>query len=433
MEMMVSDCEQQRKIEIKAGETGKRGPDKLGVKQDKNIGNESLTCEKENSKRMSEIWHVLKKSLHCRSHSSEVHDPQAKRIDQRKKDERNKRQSKHQLSHEIFLDRYSGEIKIFPCYPTEEPPSHSPAKSKLTIVSSETLCVDCDECVVFSKKKVPVKDSNDPPISARHRECEDKIKSSDTVEEQGNFHLHSVSCENLWKIWKNIDVTFVTLAGIEHSLDTVSGLVIQLEREDSSSKIIEQICEGNLTESNATEIECVMRVQSKQETFAWYEECRELVRVKAKNLEKEQPRCLVDGNELLRFHGTTLACSLGSNASSSTLCTLDHCGVCQILKHGFYSNQELFNGALGVCTSSSSAKAIHSICSPNNKSVTRKCVMLCRVIAGRIHNPLQEIEEITHTGFDSLVKKMRDHSEIEELVVLNPRAVLPCFLVIYNL
>ncbi|XP_047175345.1 uncharacterized protein LOC124842819 [Vigna umbellata] len=171
-----------------------------------------------------------------------------------------------------------------------------------------------------------------------------------------------------------------------------------------------------------------MRVQSKQETFAWYEECRELVRVKAKNLEKEQPRCLVDGNELLRFHGTTLACSLGSNASSSTLCTLDHCGVCQILKHGFYSNQELFNGALGVCTSSSSAKAIHSICSPNNKSVTRKCVMLCRVIAGRIHNPLQEIEEITHTGFDSLVKKMRDHSEIEELVVLNPRAVLPCFL-----
>ncbi|XP_014506430.1 uncharacterized protein LOC106766195 [Vigna radiata var. radiata] len=344
---------------------------------------------------MSEVWHVLKKSLHCRSHSSEVHDPQAKRRDQRNKDERNKRESKNQLSHEIFLDRSSGEIKIFPCYPIEEPP-HSPAKTKLTIVSSKTLCVDCDECVVFSKKKVPVKDSNDPPISTCHRECEDKMKSSNTVEEQGNFHLHSV---------------------------------IQLEREDSSSKIIEQICEGNFREK----IECVLRVESKQETFAWYEECRELVRVKAESLEKEHPRCMVDGNELLRFHGTTLACSLASNASSSTLCSSDQCGVCQILKHGFYSNQELFHGALGVCTSSTSAKAIHSICSPNNKSVRRKCVMLCRVIAGRIHNPLQEIEEITDTGFDSLVKKMRDHSEIEELVVLNPRAVLPCFLVIYNL
>ena len=204
------------------------------------------------------------------------------------------------------------------------------------------------------------------------------------------------------------------------------GSVIQLEREDSSSKIIEQICEGNFTESNA--IECVLRVQSKQESFAWYEECREMVRVKAETLENEHPRCLVDGNELLRFHGTTLACSL-----ASTLCSSDQCGVCQILKHGFSSNQQLFHGALGVCTSSSSAKAIHSISSSNNKSVRRKCVMLCRVIAGRIHNPLQEIQEITHRGFDSLVKKMRDHSEIEELVVLNPRAVLPCFLVIYNL
>lgn len=158
---------------------------------------------------MSEVWHVLKKSLHCRSHSSEVHDPQAKRRDQRNKDERNKRESKNQLSHEIFLDRSSGEIKIFPCYPIEEPP-HSPAKTKLTIVSSKTLCVDCDECVVFSKKKVPVKDSNDPPISTCHRECEDKMKSSNTVEEQGNFHLHSgkistfSSKMNIWSVYMYI-------------------------------------------------------------------------------------------------------------------------------------------------------------------------------------------------------------------------------------
>jgi len=186
-------------------------------------------------------------------------------------------------------------------------------------------------------------------------------------------------------------------------------------------------------EGKAHQIECVLRVQSKQRTFASYEECRELVRVRAERLQNQHPRCLVDGNELLRFHGTTLACSLGSNASSSsTPCNLDQCGVCQILKHGFSSNQESFHGALGVCTTSTSGKAIRSICSSNNKYMLRKCVMLCRVIAGRIHNPLQEIKEVTDRGFDSLVKKMRDHSEIEELIVLNPRAVLPCFLVIYN-
>jgi len=164
-----------------------------------------LTCEKENIKRMSEVWHVLKKSLHCRSHSSEVHDPQAKRRDQR-----NKRESKNQVSHEIFLDRSSGEIKICTCYPIEEPLSHSPRKTKVSIVSSKTPsrcpaktklvsskthCVDCDECVVFSKKKVPVKDFNNPPVSTRHRGFEDKMKSCDTVEEHQN-HLHSGKIDN---------------------------------------------------------------------------------------------------------------------------------------------------------------------------------------------------------------------------------------------
>ena len=48
-------------------------------------------------------------------------------------------------------------------------------------------------------------------------------------------------------------------------------------------------------------------------------------------------------------------------------------------------------------------------------------VMRCRVIAGRIHNPLQEIKEMVEPEFDSLVKKMSDQSEIEELIVLNPR------------
>ncbi|KAL2343368.1 hypothetical protein Fmac_004653 [Flemingia macrophylla] len=209
---------------------------------------------------------------------------------------------------------------------------------------------------------------------------------------------------------------------------------MELEKESSSCKVIEQICQGSHI-SSESKIECVLKVQNKQETFACFEKCRERVRVKVgKRLQRQNnhPRCLVDGNELLRFHGTTIACSLGSNASS-TLCTLDQCGVCQILRHGFSANQE-FHGSLGVYTTSTSAKAIDSICitTDNNNFVIRKSVMVCRVIAGRIHNPLQEIKEITNPGFDSLVKKIHDQSEIEELIVLNPRSVLPCFVIIYN-
>lgn len=124
--------------------------------------------------------------------------------------------------------------------------------------------------------------------------------------------------------------------------------VVQLERDGSSCKIIQQICKDNLIESRAAQIECILRVQKKQETFACFEESRDMVRTKAERLQNEHPRCLVDGNELLRFHGTTIACSLGLNGSS-TLCTLEQCGVCQILRHGFSANKE-FHGARGVYT-----------------------------------------------------------------------------------
>ncbi|KAG5040803.1 hypothetical protein JHK85_013279 [Glycine max] len=357
---------------------------------------------------MSEVWHLLKKSLRCKPHALEVHDPKAYSSTQRKpqgKISTQRHSLEDHVSHEIFLDRSSGEIMLCPCCPCshegsedgkgvqEEP--HPPRSTKRIIPSSKTHYVDCDECNFFSKKKVPLKkDSNDDlPISTRHHECDEKLKSTDTVEE----HDHNIP---------------------EHS-------VVQLERDGSSCKIIQQICKDNLIESKASQIECVLRVQNKQETFACFEESRGMVRTKAERLQNEHPRCMVDGNELLRFHGTTIACSLGLNGSS-TLCTLEQCGVCQILRHGFSANKE-FHGALGVYTTSTSEKAIDSICS-SNKSVRRMCVMLCRVIAGRIHNPLQEIKEMVEPEFDSLVKKMSDQSEIEELIVLNPRAVLPCFL-----
>ncbi|XP_027343287.1 uncharacterized protein LOC113855857 [Abrus precatorius] len=348
---------------------------------------------------MSQFWHLLKKSLHCKPHSSEVHDPKASKRTQRKMQSTIDSSNVKHVSHEILLDSISGEIKICPQGNEDgkgAKGSHPHRSTKRIIPSSKTHFFHCDECNVFSKSKGSrQKDSTtDPPTSTRNYKGGEKLKSIDTVEER--------------------DIP-------EHS-------VIQLQKTDSSWKIIEQICHD--AESKATQIECVLKVQNKQEKFDCFEECREMVRINAEKLQNEQPRCLVDGNELLRFHGTTIACSLGVNGSSS-LCTLDQCGVCQILRHGFSANQE-FQGTVGVFTTSTSGKAIDSIGS-SNKSVLRKSVIVCRVIAGKIHNPLQEIQEVTHSGFDSVIKKINDLSDIEELNVLNPRAVLPCFVVIYKL
>lgn len=201
-------------------------------------------------------------------------------------------------------------------------------------------------------------------------------------------------------------------------------------QEDSSRQIVETIC-GSGTSSVSSElsqIDCILKVHNMSKSFTCFEEYREMIKIKSNKLHhKNHPRCMVDGNELLRFHGTSIACSLGTNSSYS-LCTLDYCGVCQILRHGFSTNKE-FQGALGVYTTSTSGKAFDSIRLCDERPFTRKSVIVCRVIAGRVHCPF---EEKVDSGFDSLAEKISNHSDIEELYLLNPKALLPCFVVIYK-
>lgn len=202
--------------------------------------------------------------------------------------------------------------------------------------------------------------------------------------------------------------------------------VIELE-EDSSRQIVETICGTSSISSELGQIDCILKVQNMPKTLACFEEYREMVKNKANKLQNKHPRCLVDGNEVLRFHGTTIACSLGIHNCYS-LCNLDYCGVCQILRHGFSNNKE-FQGALRVHTSSTSVEAFDSIRSFDERGFLRKSVIVCRVIAGRVHCPSEEIQE----KFDSLAEKFsNNHSEIEELYLLNPKALLPCFVVIYK-
>lgn len=203
--------------------------------------------------------------------------------------------------------------------------------------------------------------------------------------------------------------------------------------EDSSRQIVETICESGTStvSSELWQIDCILKVHNMPKTLSCFEEYRKMVKLNANKLHiKNHPRCLVDGNERLMFHGTNIACSLGINGSYS-LCTLDYCGVCQILRHGFSTNKE-FQGTFGVYTSSTSGKAFDSIMLSDDRAFTRKAVIVCRVIAGRVHCSFEEIQEKVDSGFDSLAEKISDHSDIEELCLLNPKALLPCFVVTYK-
>lgn len=207
--------------------------------------------------------------------------------------------------------------------------------------------------------------------------------------------------------------------------------VTELVEGDSSRKIVEIICRTSWlkSENHCGRIERVLKVHNMQKTLARFEEYREMVKIKASKLPKKHPRCLADGNELLRFYGTTLACSLGLNASSS-LCVSEKCCVCRIIRNGFSAKKEL-KESVGVFTTSTSGRAFESIEVFEEGPSIRKALIVCRVIAGRVHKPLENIQEITgQTGFDSLAGKVGLYSNIEELYLLNPRALLPCFVVI---
>ncbi|KAI3457010.1 hypothetical protein Pfo_013673 [Paulownia fortunei] len=207
--------------------------------------------------------------------------------------------------------------------------------------------------------------------------------------------------------------------------------VTELVEGDSSRKIVEIICRSSWlkSENHCVRIDRVLKVHNMQKTLVRFEDYRETVKIKASKLPKKHPRCLADGNELLRFFGTTLACSLGMNGSSS-LCVSDKCCVCRIIRQGFSTKREL-KGGVGVFTTSTSGRAFESIEMCEDDPSIRKALIVCRVIAGRVHRPLDNIQEMAgQTGFDSLAGKVGLYSNIEELYLLNPKALLPCFVVI---
>ncbi|CAN1243137.1 hypothetical protein LINPERPRIM_LOCUS5565, partial [Linum perenne] len=206
--------------------------------------------------------------------------------------------------------------------------------------------------------------------------------------------------------------------------------VTELVEGDSSRKIVEIICKTSWlkSESHCGRIERVLKVHNMQKTLARFEEYREMVKMRASKLQKKHPRCIADGNELLRFYGTTVACSLGLNGSSS-LCISDKCCVCRIIRNGFSAKKEL--KGVGVFTTSTSGRAFECIEVLEEDACVRKALLVCRVIAGRVHRPVEKIQEFAgQTGFDSLAGKVGLYSNIEELYLLNPRALLPCFVVI---
>jgi hypothetical protein len=206
--------------------------------------------------------------------------------------------------------------------------------------------------------------------------------------------------------------------------------VSELAQDDSARNIVDIIFQTSwLKKETPCKIERVLKIHNSQRTINKFEDYRDMVKAKANKSAKKHPRCIADGNELLRFHSITFTCSLGMDGLTN-LCNFPSCNVCNIIRHGFSSKVE--NGK-GIYTTASSGKAHDSIeVSEEDESKEKRAMLVCRVIAGRV-NKSQDPDECLNGGYDSLAGQTGIYSNLDELFVFNPKAVLPCFVVMYKI
>ncbi|KAG0496873.1 hypothetical protein HPP92_001408 [Vanilla planifolia] len=230
---------------------------------------------------------------------------------------------------------------------------------------------------------------------------------------------------------------------------TLRHAVSELGPEDTGRNIVEIIFKSSWQKKDhpICKIERILKVHNTARTVARFEDYRNAVKARAHFLHsssvasdrfstatRREPRCAADGNELLRFYCTSLFCHLGAAASTS-LCHASSpasaapCGVCSVIRHGFPRPQH----PLGVCTTASSGRA-HNYFSPLVADEGRRAMLVCRVIAGRIHRSGEEEDGGGGFGvYDSVAGEgTQGPASLEELFVANPRAILPCFVVVYR-
>ncbi|KAK9727152.1 hypothetical protein RND81_05G261900 [Saponaria officinalis] len=222
---------------------------------------------------------------------------------------------------------------------------------------------------------------------------------------------------------------------------TTKHAVSELRDGDSGKNIVWIIfktgwkTENNNNNEKFPKIHRILKIHNGQMILSKFEEYREIVKVKAKvkPARNRNERCIADGNELLRFHCTTFACNLGQNGNSS-VCNQNYCSACGIIRVGFSPKLD------GISTLSSSYRAHMSIPGDVEDEFAfmnvKRAMLVCRVIAGRVGcDPMMTEVDKEDQGFDSLVGRGgtgQVNSDDDELIVFNPRAVLPCFVIVYS-
>ncbi|CAL1362227.1 unnamed protein product [Linum trigynum] len=232
----------------------------------------------------------------------------------------------------------------------------------------------------------------------------------------------------------------------------VTHAVSELGAEDTSKNIVEIIFQSSWLRKEGgggggggggvapmCKIDRILKVHNTQSRVSKFEEYRDSIKAKATSFPKKHPRCIADGNELLRFYSANFRCALGLNGSSNLCCSAENvdggggcCNACSIIRDGFVGG-----GEKGILTTATSGRAHEEKVGAAAAAEGKRAMLVCRVIAGRVMKKKigggGGVGSIDELFYDSVAgDNVGLYSNLDELYVFNPMAILPCFVVIYG-
>ncbi|XP_051136150.1 uncharacterized protein LOC127254869 [Andrographis paniculata] len=358
---------------------------------------------------MPAVCFSLKKTLHCKSEPSDVQDPTAQK--QLPRTSSNAARS--------GCSRSIANLKDVVIHGSKRHPDPPPNCSPRSIGSADFLNpITHQVFLTTSNREIRYSDASMTPSPGTP--CTRTPTSKRSSSSDHDFNNYAVVCRKCGDHFRQLDA----LESHHFSRHAVTELV----DGDSSRKIVEIIFRSSwtttttATTNSGVRIERILKIHNTPATLSRFEDHRDAVKARAAALPKKHSRCLADGNELLRFHGASLSCSLG--AGTAGVCASEKCSVCGIIRQGFSGRER---GGVGVFTASTSGRA-YDYESAAVGDGARKALVVCRVIAGRVRRPVGG--GVSLAGFDSLAGKVGAYANIEELYLLDPKALLPCFVVV---
>ncbi|KAG8658305.1 uncharacterized protein LOC122723346 [Manihot esculenta] len=201
---------------------------------------------------------------------------------------------------------------------------------------------------------------------------------------------------------------------------------LELKMGDPARNITEMIFQRASTYPSkpSRKIQKVLRVKNSIEILERFEKYREKVKESAYKQQKTHPRSIVDGNELLRFYGTTMSCCSEKSMRVSELCKDPTCRVCRMIQSNFDTEYTKKNG---IRLSTNSEELSENMITLSMLKMERAAIV-CRIIAGTVDN---KVNNGLKEECDSIVSEAQ-YSESESLIVRNPSAVLPCFVIVFS-